>query len=385
MSVNFSFCGKLKKLNEKENFKPLDTKTFESGFSVTTMKFNASNGTNKHFMQIKSFAWLNADGSINEDKTEIYTSKAPVNNKSENIKVAYTERNDPEVLKKVAAFKKFVIDLNKPGEEKKEELRREYIYEGDFITALNNVLSNEEYASAKFYVRGAVDIQYSDSKETFYRAYIPQRIGLAAEDEPEKMELSDTFYFNEYAWDDENYSDTGRVRLSCYARVYDRQYAKDSCKGWISCPFEFVLIPSTLVNDKCSDPEEILRVYKGRIGKPVDGAVCSKVQITADVIDGAQVEQLTFEDLPEDVREDIEMGLADLETELRRANSAGGAYGNRITEYRIKSIRGAEATNYDDSFFQLPVHDAVATSTNASKAKEETATKNTDDFDVFDI
>lgn len=382
MSVNFKFCGKLNKLKEKENFKPLELKKFSGGFARRTLKFQGVNGNNKHFLQISASLYVNDDDTIDEKKTQIYTFENATGDekKAKQIKVDYDERFDPEIVKKVPNFRKFVIDLNQPdATEKNEKLRHEYIFENDFIDAMNKLLSKEEISEKKFYITGSVDCRYSDKDKEFYRTFSVQRVYLAKETDEERMELSGSFIYGGYSWDEDAYDETGRVKITVWNKMYDGSYKNDSCKGNVAVPFDIMFIPEGLANDKAT-PEQLFSAYRRRLAKVPDDSEYGVIDITFDAIDGAQVEKITYDDLPEDVREDIDMGLADLETELKKAG--GTAYGDRITEYRLKSARNAKASEYGDEDVALPVHDAVPA---GEKPASVSKPASDDDDDLFDI
>ena len=60
-----------------------------------------------------------------------------------------------------------------------------------------------------------------------------------------------------------------------------------------------------------------------------------RIGIKVDAIDGAKKEELKYEDLTDEQKEDIEYGLATLEDFQREA---GSVYGERIREYVFNSI-----------------------------------------------
>ena len=95
MAMNFTFVGKLKAVKDNEKFKGYEVRTFESGWVQTNLKFNATNGNNRHMFQIKAGYWGDKNGNVNEVKTVIY---APVTDeethKTTRTKIAYVDRED---------------------------------------------------------------------------------------------------------------------------------------------------------------------------------------------------------------------------------------------------------------------------------------------------
>jgi hypothetical protein len=77
------------------------------------------------------------------------------------------------------------------------------------------------------------------------------------------------------------------------------------------------------------------------------------------MIDGAEAQAITYDDLDEDTRDNIDMGLIELEEAIRALG--GNMMGNRITETRIKSLsrasaKGSEPTVFaEDDLRKLPV------------------------------
>ena len=109
MAATFEFVGKLKKIEkETEKFKAFDEKRYDSGWTNQTFKFNAINDNNSHVMQIRAGFWSKTDGSVDSSKMKIYTqSKAESGAKSQQMEVAFADRTNPDVLSRVAYFRKF--------------------------------------------------------------------------------------------------------------------------------------------------------------------------------------------------------------------------------------------------------------------------------------
>ena len=376
MSVNFRFCGELKALKESEKFKPFETKSFATGWNIDTFVFQGVNGYNKHMFQIKAGYWAGVDGEVDGDRMQIYTVFQEEDESGKktysNEQVDYKDRGKAEILKKVPAYKKFTIDRNEPDAERNDDLRREYIYEGDFLKVMRKLIASGNYAGRKFNVSGVVDIQYSAKTDKFYQTYTVQRVSLAKEDAEPKMVISGEFIYEAQSWDDGVYDD-GRVAYSVWARVYDRQYKNDACKGWLAAPMTFVFDPAYIVKDEAKR-DAATKKLKERMSVVPDGAAYGTIKLEADVIDGAQMEEITIKDLAPEVQEDIELGLTDLETELRKAGKR--AFGDRIHEMRIIRANDAKASVFDDAdVLSRPQHDEDA-------AKTSTATKKTKDPDI---
>ena len=106
-----------------------------------------------------------------------------------------------------------------------------------------------------------------------------------------------------------------------------------------------------------------------------DEATVRKVGLVCQMIDGAEEQDVTYDDLDETTRDNIDMGLIELEDAIKAVG--GTMMGQRITEYRIKSLArnsasGSEPTVYnEENLRQLPI------------IIEEESNDNDEDIDIF--
>ena len=81
------------------------------------------------------------------------------------------------------------------------------------------------------------------------------------------------------------------------------------------------------------------------------------------MIDGAEEQAITYNDLDEETRDNIDMGLIELEDAIRAVGST--MMGQRVTEYRVKSLarnsaKGSEPTVItEEDLKKLPVVEQV--------------------------
>lgn len=373
MAATFEFVGKLKKIEkETEKFKAFDEKRYDSGWTNQTFKFNAINGNNSHIMQIRAGFWSKADSSVDVSKMKIYArSKAEGGAKSQQLEVAFADRTNPEVLAKIAYYSKFGINLNKPGEEKLASNDREYLFEGDFMNALRKLMDNPNFTGRKIRIKGNVDFQYGESTGVFYRTFTPTRVWLAGDDEKEMMKMSVDLIYGPESIDE---SDDGIVRVNCYHRYYDVNYRKDACKGQTTCPIQFVVRDQKIFDLVCR-----------RFTNFPDECKFAKTDVMLDVINGTEMVSLTYDDLSDEAKENIDFGLSTLEDEIRLAG--GTAFGDRVTELRFASSRNIQGTAYEAEDLFPPRHDGdVGGVDEADDTKSGFSTeKKTDDedFDLF--
>lgn len=366
MAATFEFVGKLKKIEkETDKFKAFDEKRYDSGWTNQTFKFNAVNGNNSHVMQIRAGFWSDADGSVDAGKMKIYTqSKAEGGAKSQQMEVAFADRANPDVLSRVAYFRKFGINLNTPGEAKDPSKDREFIFEGDFMTALRKLMDNPKFMERRVYIKGTMDIQYGESTGVFYRTFVPSRIRFASDDEKDMMRLSIDLIYGPDVIDEEE----DVIRVNCYHRYYDANYRKDACKGQATCPIQFVV----------REPK-IFDLVRRRFTNFPDECTFAKTDVTLDVINGTEMVSLTYDDLSDDAKENIDFGLSTLEDEIRLAG--GAAFGDRVTELRFASSRNIQGTAYEAEDLLPPKHDDADESDNTKSDSADTGSD--DEFDLF--
>lgn len=368
MAATFEFVGKLKKIEkETDKFKTFDEKRYDSGWTNQIFKFNAVNGNNSHIMQVRAGFWSKPDGSVDVGKMKIYArSKAEGGAKSQQLEVAFSDRTNPEVLAKIAYYSKFGINLNKPGEEKTASNDHEYLFEGDFMNALRKLMDNPNFTGRKIRIKGTMDVRYEESTGIFYRTFVPSRVWFANDDEPDMMKLSIDLIYGPGAVEE----DGDILRVNCYHRYYDKNYRKDSCKGQATCPIQFVV----------RDPK-VFELVRRRFTNFPDECKFAKLDATLDIINGTELVPLTYDDLPDDAKENIDFGQTTLEEEICAAG--GTAYGNRVTELRFRATRNAQGTAYEAEDLFSPRHDGID-ETDDTKSGISTEKKTDDeDFDLF--
>ena len=370
MAATFEFVGKLKKIEkETDKFRAFEERRYDSGWTNQTFKFNAINGNNSHIMQIRAGFWSKVDGSVDVSKMKIYTqSKAEGSAKSQQMEVAFVDRGNPDVLARVAYFRKFGINLNAPGEAKDPSKTHEFIFEGDFMTALRKLMDNPKFMERRVKIKGNMEIQYGDSTGIFYRTFVPTRISFAGDDEKDQMRVSLDLIYGHDAFEDDG---GDALTVNCYHRYYDVNYRKDSCKGWAACPIQVVVRGRNVIDSAVR-----------RFTNFPDDCKYAKLDASLDVINGTELVSLTYDDLSDDAKENIDLGLSTLEDEIRAAG--GTVYGNRVTELRFAGTRNAQGTAYEDEDMAPPRHDgADDVAVDEKKNDSSTAKADDEDFDLF--
>ena len=216
-------------------------------------------------------------------------------------------------------------------------------------------------------IKGNMEIQYGNSTGIFYRTFIPTRISFAGDDEKDLMRVSLDLIYGSDAIDE---GDDGVLRVNCYHRYYDSNYRKDTCKGQATCPIQFVVKDS-----------KIFDLVRRRFTNFPDECSFAKADVMLDVINGTEMVSLTYDDLSDEAKENIDFGLSTLEDEIRLAG--GTVFGDRVTELLFASSRNIQGTAYEAEDLLPPRHDDAD---EADDIKSElSAEKKTDDedFDLF--
>lgn len=301
----FNLTGKIGTVKETDKFKPIETTTFDSGWQIKRCRFNCISGTNRVMLTAEAGKW--SDDSKNE---KIYTvGKAVDDGKAPKLEIPWSERFDQKNIESVANFRKYVISL---GEDK----RTEYIAEPDFVDAVEALIKNEEYVNSNFRILGTQELQYDAAKGRCYSTYHVQKIYLIADDVEEKTELRVDMFFTDDVWNDCE----DRVVLKGFTKYYDSRIKANGFE-----PITIVLRDQP--EAKLNRLKEIFAADEGEV---------KEIAFFTDIIDGAERKDIKLEDLSEDVKADIEMGLLDFDEVAR---SMGGAiYGDRLTEIRFNRL-----------------------------------------------
>lgn len=375
MNVTFEMIGRLSLPKESEKFKPYEETGYDSGWFNRTLKFNVTSGFNTFLMQIKGGCFKNGKGGNKTDQGLVYvTSKPSVDKngnrvKGENFTIPFKDRLTSKRLAEVAEFKKFVIDLEKPryrnnleraidklkdgrelsdeeiktfGTSDKKELekllveskkkRKEYITEWDYSAFIHKLVSSEKYKDKKFIIRGTYEMRYSDEKGRFYNNYIPNRMYLAEDDAAETATANVDLFFNKQSLDASSITENGKYYVHGYTFVYDSVR-----KTNIPAPY-VITIPAAKDNSEREQKREEIQTRRFTIDES-DETEVYEYGVVVQLLNGAQLEEIKFEDLTEEEQDSILIGETTLE-ELQR-ELGGGVYGERITEnVFLKPARG---------------------------------------------
>lgn len=364
MANSFTFIGQIFPIKNNEKLKGYESKTFESGWNQRKTLFNVVCGNDRHLVQITGGV-PTEKGKVKSD-AKIYTfgraTKDEDGNtvKGEKLEIPFKDRNKQSVIDTVAGFKICSIDTEEYGKRYKyekavknyesgevdsvllEELgiineedaktklseskakKQEFISSWDFAKAVNDKM--DSFGKELWVVSGDVEITYNVEKDIEYKSYVVNKIYRAKpESEPDSTVVLD-FFFGEGAIDKSDWEENKVARVSGYQRYYfaDKQRG---IKGEFAAETNFKIDGN--VAEKC---EGLIKKMEKDFSpeRPF-----KKITVKLHAVDGAQVEEIKYDDLNDDQKEDIDLGLATLEDYQK---TLGASYGDSIRDYIFKEV-----------------------------------------------
>jgi hypothetical protein len=352
--ANFEIIATLKAVKDSDNFSAFEVKDFDSGWQNTRYRFNAISGNNRFMLEISGGKWKD------DKKNKILTfTKAESGKKASKLEIKWEDRKKPEVIEQVAGFRIYTCNLLTYDERKALEdegnadeaakKNHQFLEKTEFAELVKRVIDSGKYTDAKFKILGTIDFQYSEKNNMYYRTLSVEKMYKVSDDTPCKAEMTINTFYTEDAVDDESYDETKKMIFSCYTDYY------------FSSIKENRFVPMTLIINGNGDEkaDKKAKAFKKKLTEFDDEATVRKCGLVCQMIDGAQEQAITYDDLDEDTRDNIDMGLIELEDAIKALG--GSMYGDRITEYRVQSLarnsaKGSEATIYtEEDLKKLPI------------------------------
>lgn len=364
--MNFEMIGRLSLPRATDKFEPFSTKKYESGWIRKQLMFNVTCGDNRHMLSI-------TDGAFDDEHGDIYSfSKSTVDEsgnrvKGETLIIPFKDRLTSPKLAEVAEFKKFVIDLERPGRryklekasekikegtsltdeelkdldiedesevnqelERSKKRRHEFISGWDYIDYIFKLIDSGKYKDKKFFIRGNGEYQYSDKNQRVYESYIPNRIYLAADDAEESSTATINVLFNSESLDEMSVEEKGKYFVNGYMMEYD-----GNRKSNIPVPVTITIpVPTDNADEKAKKRIEAIK-HKFM----VEDDSFKEYGAVVNMLNGAQKLEITEDMLTDEQREDLDCGLITMDD--IRAELGSGVYGERIREYQfLKPAKG---------------------------------------------
>ncbi len=381
--MNFEMTGFLQPMKETEKFKPYIEQSYDSGWVSRRLKFNVICNTNKHVLSIDG-------GSFSDGHGDIYViGKNTIDDngkiiKGETFKIPFNERFTSKRVEEVAEFKKLIFDTEEYGRryilknlveklDNKENItdeelkscdvnnvddlksvyneslskRYEFISEWDFVEFVKDVLNSGEFKDRPFTIKGEVRVSYNPESNKFYTSYVPNRIYLAKPDTEIDAVATGKVYFGSEAIDDSLIEETDKYYVDCYTFEYNKETKKKD-----------LAVPIRLsIKSKTEKEKKIAKKLLGYF--EVEDEAVKELGLRIRLIDGAEVKEIELEDLDEETRENVELGLITLE-DIKR--EIGGVFGDNLKENQIIGLaqgysRGSKETVYTPEDFIIKSHE----------------------------
>lgn len=376
----FEFVGNLIPCRKTDKFTPYEERTFSSGWVNRAFRFNVVCGNNRHTLEIRGGSWKDGHGDV------LTTERITTDGRPEYKKIAikFADRMKPENVAKVADFRKFVVDMEHYGKRKalrdlvkafddgsvtdemlarngveteedahnalaeSESKRSAFISEWDYASYLNALVNNPAIKNKKFVVRGNINISEYNGK--FYTQYQPQMIYLAEDDAEFKSEGVYTVCFDENAVDNSSVEDNGRYIINAYTFNYDSRRKEN-----IPCP----MMMSLPVGETEKAKKLASLLVKNFTVDNSDGVAVRELGVKVNIVDGAELLELTDDMLSENERDLLMLGEVTKEELLRERG--GNVYGPRkrdcvVTGFARGWAQGSKPTAYtSDSFVLKPI------------------------------
>jgi hypothetical protein len=403
MANTFEVIGKLSISKETDKFKPYETNSFPSGWDKARLLFNVQSAENRHMLTIEGMYKADGTGKVYTFTKGTTDPKTHEKTKGENIQIPWKDRFKPEIIEKVAEFKKFVFDSEQYGrryklenaiqkqqegtltdedlkelgldaEELQHELelskkrRKEFLSEYDYTEFLYKALSSDKLKDKVFKVSGT--IVHKEYNGKIYKSLVPQRMYLVPSDTEQTSTGQIVVYYNKESLDEGSYESTKKYYINGFVRDYDGNRKEN-----VPCPIQLVL-------DDSSEGEKATKTVK-ILKKQFEVADDSwkEFGVKVKLLDGAQKVEITEDMLTDFQKEMLELEAITMD-EIRK-EIGGDVYGERTQETVIVNVsrgytKGRKDTVFIDSDFEIKVPEQK------EESKQDTSTDD-DDLGLDDL
>ena len=411
--VNFEITGKISIGKETETFKPYEEKEYSSGWVNKSLNYNIVSGDNRFNLRNRGGFFKDGHGDVylfSKDGVDANGNKV----KGEMFKIPWKERLTHPRLPEVVMWKKWIVELEKPGFrwelqnaldkvkdggelteeeiakfgasdvkgltaalEKSQKKRKEFVTEADFVDFVHKVITSGKYADKQFKVTGTYAMQYSEENQKFYCNYVPQRIYLV-ENEEESATANMTFFYDHTSLVDAK-EEKGKYYVNGYVQVYDNNRKEN-----VFAPYA-VTIPAAKDDSDLEKKREKIQVGRFTVE---DEDTVYEYGIIVNLLSGAQKTELTEDMLTEEQQDSILLGELTLD-DIRR--ELGSVYGDRVVEnVFVKPARGfskgREETSYapEDLIIKPLAKEETSAFEDTADDNEDLFADDDDDDSLFD-
>lgn len=301
------------------------------------------NGKTKKGTPYKSTVLFVAPTENNSGVVELFGQKTnevdSIDNDNNKFSFSWDERNEKEIVDKVAGYRKNVISI--------DDNRKQ------FTTSYDAVEYLEENADE---LKGRVVTVTGRTRKSEYNGKISekydiQNIYTVAEDKKPGLNISTTIYFNKESFDFADWKESSRINVSAYT------------KEWMDAEHPSVYVSQLFIID-CSKVnfEDENHVKKANAtfgqlglsfedGKPKCTLKANRyysMAVLVRMLNGAAIEEMSLDLLTPLQRQQVELGIR----ELKDFAAKGNVYGNRVLEYKIYAC-DLSAKDYEDGMIML--------------------------------
>ena len=100
MMNQFVFVGKIQGIKDSESFHPVEKKTFDSGWNMTTVKFNCISGTNRIMCLVQGGKWNDDKKNVVKTIAKTVTNEDGSVTRGEKIEIPWSKRFDEKEIEK---------------------------------------------------------------------------------------------------------------------------------------------------------------------------------------------------------------------------------------------------------------------------------------------
>lgn len=344
----FIIYGKLATIKETDKWAPISHRTFDSGWEMLQVNWNVLSGTNRIMCNMSGGRWMNTSKNVIKTFTAGKKDENGKFIKGEQIDIPWDKRFDEEYIKQIPDYRKTIIDLGDPNvrralqnivdgkakdsdmeaagvssvDEAKAELeksnkrRHVFLDTYDACEFMKKVLASDKVKDTVFRISGTVDRSYNSEKGSFYDTYVVNKIEIPY-DNKESAELYIDFHFGADPVDDSDIDETNTAYINGFSKYYDN---RTKTTGFY---------PITLTVHDAKKAKEMKRKLSG------NGEIMN-VGLIADIVNGAAISTITYDDLSDEDKADVDSGLLDLNEVIKALG--GNKVGGKVKEFSFNRI-----------------------------------------------
>ena len=283
-----------------------------------------------------------ASTKANRMMTELFSMKSDeiktMSTDNEKITIAWEDRNDPDVVSKVASYKKHIIDLG-------DDNRKEFITDYDFVKYIEDHI--DELKEGSYMITGTSNINEYNGRLS--HRFQMQNIYKVDDDAKKQLKVTMDFYYTQDSADLSDWKEEKKVRFSGYTTAY---IAAEKKNMYVAQDVVFDASKIDFDNEK---HVKLLRFKLAQLGlgfengKLINNLKKNKVfkmQIICSYFNGAEEVEIDESMLSENQKMAVELGIKTLD-DFKDSR----VYGERIIEYRIVdfNLKG----DYSDGYITL--------------------------------